>query len=1148
MMMKSSGPWIGVLALMLTCWAGGCADKARPGGGEGEGEKGDCPLDVCEVFITELLINPRGDDAQNEYVELFNPGNAALDLRGCTLQLKAGTGKAKTHIIGSVDPVAVPAKGFLLLGPENALNVGYRWSKLGELPNSSSSGPVTFSLRAGSTVVTSVTYLSPEAANLGSPRDGASFQLNAAEGSFTCQAAGNDASWCPGEQPSGDNRGTPGEPNQECPVPHECTLTECDVFFTEVLANPRGADSASEYVELFNPTSQALDLRGCILELAAEQGEPKQHVISAVNAVEVPAQGFLLIGPEQALGVSYHWSQLGDLPNSSSKGAYALTLKSGGTVISSFRYLIPDSNRLGAPNEGESFQLSSEPDKLTCAGSTEEANWCSSSQLAGDNKGTPGTLNEACPPPPEPCQLAPCSLFFTEFMVNPKGTDEEKEYVELYNPGEEDLNLNGCSLELQAGTGNPKNHLIIEQVVVPAGGFVTLGPPESENAQVHWGSLGGLPNSSSTGPVAVRLLTNASGDWVEVDSFTYLNPGGEGLGAPIEGQSYQLGRDIIDGIDYFTCASNDDAAHWCLSVRPLGDDKGTPGRINDFCQMVMCVPQNEAGGELPEHEAVPPAPGEIIISEIYPNPPCTPEPRDHEWFEVLNTSARDIDLVNTGLYTRSTDLAPRFTFADADMHCFTVPAGARMVLAANANPEQNGGIAASYSYLGKVALPNSNGYLELRLADRATVVDAVSWQRSTEGRSLELNPDAACESAAGNDLSDCWHVSPKPQSTVCAVPTYHTAGEDNETAGACYCTDPDGGAWQRLDSTFAVGEIELTELLADVPGAEAANAGMEWVEVEAKAPGYLNCGALGISGNPRDFPWTECWPLQAGDRVVLAANADPVFNGGLPQQNLGQLGTLALRDHGGDLSLLFQGVEVDTVLDYGDTAEGHALQKDREGAWCEASQPYGDLVDGNGNPLLFGTPGAVNPDCPFVPPPVPEGSCLPAAGGEPRPVLSPPADAVIFSEFFANPAGVESTREWIELYVAQGGPYDLNGLKLKLQDNAPSTLQADACVRVEQGDWVLLARSNDPEANDNLPPAEMLFSGALVNSNITLQLLSADEATVIDAVSYAPASPEGKSIQLDLGKLDAAQNDLVESWCVAAEAGSPGAANVACAP
>ncbi|MDY0061529.1 MAG: hypothetical protein RBU45_17090 [Myxococcota bacterium] len=1124
--------------------------------------------------------------------------------------------------------------------------------------------------------------------------------------------------------------GGEGEGEGEGAIP-DCPLRECDLFISEVLPNPEGTDGPAEYIELFNPLETDVDLRGCVLELVPGTDNPKTHTVLSNDPVVVPSRGFLLLGPENAAGVDYRWKTLGELPNSSSKGPHQFRVKADETtVVTSFTYLAEAGSGEGqtTPTQGASFQLNARSDKFTCPGAADPGNWCLARAQSGDNLGTPGASNTLCHEVPT-CSLTACDLFFSEVLADPEGADADKEFIELYNPTDATLVLNGCTLELTVGTNKPKTHLIDseEEVVVLPGEFFLLGPDSAEGVDYQYQGLGLLPSSSATGAVTLKLLSNRGGSLQEVDSFTYLDGSGGPLDKPTEGVSFQLGQDADEeGDSWFSCAGNDLPTHWCPGVRQSANALATPNRMNDFCLKVFCTPVDAAGANLPEREALPPAPGELYISEVYPDPGCTTE-KDYEWFELVNDTDRELDLIGLGIYVKATDEAPKYSFLDTDRHCFNLGAGQRVVIAANANPELNGGIPADFSYLGKVTLRNDNGYLALRLPDRVTVIDEAAWEDSTANHSLELSPSVLCSSAAANSDGHCWHSSPVPQAEVCGAQTYHTAGEANEQENACYCQE--GGGWFRIPDRLDpdASWLEVTEILANAPGSESDFWAMEWVEVHTLAAGYLNCGGLDTGTTRRDFPWQSCWSVPAGRHVLLAASGDPLANGGLPAANLREMGRMNLPGQG-DLFLRANGRLQDQVLGYPTASDGHAVRKDSAGRFCEADEAFGDSVffgtpgeansiqtcpSGNPNEIrcldtgsgllrpaiapapcqvIFSevlnnpegadgmaewielyvvegapfdlnalrlqvgeagvpralvreecltvtpgdrlllvrdlaapveegaprgdaqfneslvntnlvlrllqpdattlvdevrlasdpgsgrshsltedsltcllndeaarwcanapTPRAVNPECSAGEgegegegEPVPAGFCLPPEGGVARAVVEPPVGGVIVSEIFSNPEGTEGPKEWLELYTTADGPVDLNGLHLKLQANDPAPLQGAHCVTVSKGDYVLLAKSADPATNGGLPAPGMLFTGTLVNSDLSLQLLALDGSTVLDAVTYGKAVEQEKSVQLSLGKLDATANDLEASWCQSVERGTPGAANVEC--
>ncbi|MCC6749229.1 MAG: lamin tail domain-containing protein [Deltaproteobacteria bacterium] len=89
--------------------------------------------------ISEFMANPKAvPDADGEFVELYNPGSAAVDITGWTLKDLG----SDLHVVKGSGPVLVPAYGYLVLGREanqtlnGGINVGYVYANF-DLANAS---------------------------------------------------------------------------------------------------------------------------------------------------------------------------------------------------------------------------------------------------------------------------------------------------------------------------------------------------------------------------------------------------------------------------------------------------------------------------------------------------------------------------------------------------------------------------------------------------------------------------------------------------------------------------------------------------------------------------------------------------------------------------------------------------------------------------------------------------------------------------------------------------------------------------------------------------------------------------------------------------------------------------------------------------
>jgi hypothetical protein len=168
------------------------------------GPLADGTVASSQILVSEFMANPKAvSDTNGEYLELFNPGVAAVDINGWTLK-DSGT---DLHLIKAGGPLVIKPKGFLVLGrtADKALNGGVEVGYVYEgffLANKEDE--VTILEGQGKTVV-SFSYGS--ATGFVVP-DGASFSLRDPSGDLSA-----GSSWC--TEPtawtgSAGDKGSPG--------------------------------------------------------------------------------------------------------------------------------------------------------------------------------------------------------------------------------------------------------------------------------------------------------------------------------------------------------------------------------------------------------------------------------------------------------------------------------------------------------------------------------------------------------------------------------------------------------------------------------------------------------------------------------------------------------------------------------------------------------------------------------------------------------------------------------------------------------------------------------------------------------------------------------------------------------------------------
>ncbi|MDY0001830.1 MAG: lamin tail domain-containing protein [Polyangia bacterium] len=529
-------------------------------------------------------------------------------------------------------------------------------------------------------------------------------------------------------------------------------------------------------------------------------------------------------------------------------------------------------------------------------------------------------------------------------------------------------------------------------------------------------------------------------------------------------------------------------------------------------------------------------PGDLVITEIMPNPQGADEGK--EWFEVYNATTASIDLKDLRLVYSGADGTNRKTHLVSGG---LIGPGEYMVFGGMLDVAKPAYVDYGYgSSLG--TMTNSGGRLALECGN--TVVDQVVYLEAADGVSLSFNGNLVPDAVA-NDTLASWCDS----QTEFEAGSFGTPGAANDPCGPVV---PPGtcleGGVSRDTVPPAAGTVIITEFMAD-PSAVGDTAG-EWVELHFTQAADLNGLQLGavVGTVQHTVSDATCIPVAAGGYVLLARNADPAANGGLPTVDA-VWPNLALSNTGGGIFVGYGGTVLDQVA-YTDpmvqtgasaSLDATALdvtQNDDPAAWC-----VGTAVYGAGD---RGTPRAANPSCGGAP----QDTCL--DGGTPRSILPPQAGDLVISEIMADPAAVNDTAgEWFEVYFDQAA--DLNGLQLGTA--APTvafTVTGADCIHVTAGSYVLFARNGDSGANGGLPTVDVVYTGINL-ANAGGNIFVGFGGAVLDQVAYTdPMVSPGESAALDPGFLTTTGNDTPANWCNGTtvyglgDRGTPGAANPSC--
>jgi hypothetical protein len=546
-------------------------------------------------------------------------------------------------------------------------------------------------------------------------------------------------------------------------------------------------------------------------------------------------------------------------------------------------------------------------------------------------------------------ELVPGDLVITEVFADYKaaagstGIDTGKEWFEIYNARGQPIELAGLTITHSRPDGSRPNTHVVRAATVAAGQYFTLGSaaPGALPAYIDYGYGGDLGELSGTGG---KLALSCGGQ--EIDSAVYSDV--------VEGHAREL--TAAQRPDY---TINDDPASWCQAsgAEFEAGNFGTPGAEND-CRPVVSG-QCSDGGTL--RRAVAPGPGDLVITEVMPSPTRVPDSAG-EWFEARVMADVDLNGVGASRIGGATDVV---TSPD----CVHVRAGSYVVFARSADPAVNGGLPASaiagtFRFNLIAGSPASPG--DIAIVAGTTVVDAVTWTRSTTGAALQLDPDLVDPGA--NDSESNFCDATLPYGPAGAAPDRGTPGAANPQCqalpGPGLCDD---GTRIRPIVRPVVGQLVISEILANPANvAGATDATREWFEIASTGDAFdlneLVVGRIGAAGAPVQS--ARCLPVPPHGFAVFARSADPALNGMLPRVDA--TFRFGLVDTSGDIQIASGATVLDTVR-WASVTSGVASQldprhltpadNDAAASFCAATATYGDQTN-------LGTPGAANRPCP----------------------------------------------------------------------------------------------------------------------------------------------------------------------------------------
>jgi len=258
---------------------------------------------------------------------------------------------------------------------------------------------------------------------------------------------------------------------------------EPSVVINELLYDVPGSDTGNEWVELFNVSGSPVDLSGWNIQRG---GTTFTTVFTFPGGASIAPGSFLLVGEQNVASAAFQASLVFQNGGDATDGVRIVT--GDGTVVDVLLYGEPNAHGLPdrsgaagtafAPDVPEGHSLARIPDGRHSSGDSRDFSNASAptpgAKNAGDIASSPPTSAEAAGATAGPSSISESSgrVVVNEVLPNPLGSDEEGEFVELWNSGTDSANLLGFSLDDAEGGSAP--YALHRGTSIPPKGYLVL--------------------------------------------------------------------------------------------------------------------------------------------------------------------------------------------------------------------------------------------------------------------------------------------------------------------------------------------------------------------------------------------------------------------------------------------------------------------------------------------------------------------------------------------------------------------------------------------------------------------------------------------------------------------------------------------------
>lgn len=409
---------------------------------------------VEHIIINEVQIYP----TENRFIELYNPNDFSVDLTNWYLQRKTQSGASFGSLVSKTyfEGKTISANSYFLISRTSMANAdivlaGLTLTESNTIQLKDSNGEIIDKVEWG---------LPPEDGKSLERKDNGSWETSQNVGG-TPRAVNSGGSVAPPPPPPTDYQGgetATSTSTDLTPSPspsQERGAKLGDAVINEFVSDP--ADEDVEWIELYNATSEEIDLTGWTIE----EGSGAKTSLSGVLGGSEKEKFFVVEKPKGSL------NNAGDI---------IILRDNSGALIDQVAYgnwndgnlannapVVADPDSLARKFDGQNsfnnlndFAITTTPTKGT-------SNIVETHDYASGNE----TNNNSSP-----------DLIISEIFPDPVGSDTEKEFIEIYNKGEKEINI----LNWEIGDDSKLKYKFKENLFIKSGEYFALFRKESKIA------------------------------------------------------------------------------------------------------------------------------------------------------------------------------------------------------------------------------------------------------------------------------------------------------------------------------------------------------------------------------------------------------------------------------------------------------------------------------------------------------------------------------------------------------------------------------------------------------------------------------------------------------------------------------------------